>query len=395
MARGHFVLWACVFGLSLPAAPAVAAGKQTPAQQEAATRYGRGIALYKDGDYSAALAEFRAAYRALPSWEVLYNIGLCERRLYKYGDSVKNLEQYLSQGGPRVPKDRRDAVARELSEIRALTAIVTIVVTGDPADVTIDGEAVGSSPFKDPFLLGPGKKVFKASREGDVSAEKAEEIVSGTSVTITLSPRAKVTEPAVLALESSPKGAIISVDGKLAGTSPLSLKLEPGGHLVVAELQGYQTYSQEVALAEGQKRDLQILLDPEVTARRRPFPVAGIIVGGVGLAGIGGSIALNLSAQANAREVTEFFATGGTWDARMAQVERNGQSAQAWSIVTGVAGGVALTTGVILVLVTLGSDAGEEVPVEPEQNAAPVEDARLFLSPLPEGGAVAGFGFKW
>jgi PEGA domain len=394
MSRRNLGVWVCVFGLLLPGLPAVAAGKQTPAQQEAATRYGRGIALYKDGDYSAALAEFRAAYRALPSWEVLYNIGLCERRLYKYGDSVKNLEAYLAQGGPRVPKDRRDAVARELSEIRALTAIVVINVTGDPADVTIDGEAVGSSPFKDPFLLGPGKKVFRASREGDVSAEKAEEIVSGTSVTIVLTPKPKVTEPAVLSLESSPKGAIISVDGKLAGTAPLSVTLEPGGHLVVAELEGYQTYSQEVALAEGQKRDLQVLLDPEVTAKRRPFPVAGLIVGGVGLAGIGGSVALNLSAQANAREVTDFFATGGTWDARMQQVERNGQSAQGWSIVTGIAGGVALTTGVILVLVTLGSESGEDASTGTEEHA-PVEDARLFLAPLPEGGAAAGFGFRW
>jgi PEGA domain len=395
MAGRQLAVWACVAALTLSGAAAWAAPKTTPASQEAATRYGRGIGLYKDGDYSAALAEFRAAYRALPSWEVLYNIGLCERRLYKYGDSVRNLEAYLSQGGSRVPKDRRDAVARELSEIRALTAVVTITVTGDPADVTIDGEAVGSSPFKEPFLLGPGKKVFKATREGENPAEKSEEIVSGTQVTIVLSPRPKVTEPAVLTMESSPKGAVISVDGKLAGTAPLTVTLEPGGHLVVAEAPGHQTYSQEVALAEGQKRELSIVMDAEVGARRRPFPVAGLIVSGVGLAGIGGSIGLNVSAQASAREVTELFQNGGTWDAAMAKVEKSGQSAEAWSIVVGVAGGVALTTGVILTLITVTSES-EEVPAggTPAEEA-PVEGAGLFLTPLPGGGVYGGLGFKW
>ena len=387
MVRGQLAAWVCVAALCVPGAEAWAAPKATPASQEAAVRYQRGIALYKDGDYSAALAEFRAAYRALPSWEVLYNIGLCERRLYRYGDAVKNLESYLSQGGARVPKDRRDAVAKELSEIRALTAIVTINVPGEPADVSIDGEPMGSSPFKTPFLLGPGKKVFRASREGQMPAEKSEEIVSGTQVTIVLNPKQKPTEPGILALEAQPKGAVISVDGKLQGTGPLTLTLEPGGHLITAEAPGYQAYRQEVTLAEGQKREVSVILDPEVTARKKAFPVACVVVGGVGLAAIGGSIALNLSATAASKTVSELFQTGGTWDAKLAKIEKDGQSSEAWSIVVGVAGGVALTTGVILTLITLSAEGEVEEP--------PPETTSFFLTPLPGGGVYGGVGFRW
>jgi hypothetical protein len=367
---------------------AAPAPKTTPASQEAAVRYQRGIALYKDGDYAAALAEFRAAYRALPSWEVLYNIGLCERRLYKYGDSVKNLESYLSQGGARVPKDRRDAVAKELSEIRALTAVVTIVVPGDPADVTIDGEPVGSSPFKEPFLLGPGKKIFKATREGQMPAERSEEIVSGTTVTINLAPKAKPTEPGTLAIEAQPKNAVISVDGKLQGTAPLNLTLEPGGHLITAEANGYQPYRQEVNLAEGQKREVSIYMDVEATARKKPFPVAGVIVGAVGLGAIGGAVGLNLHGQAQSKTITKLFQTGGTWDANYAAIEKDGQSSEAWSIVVGVAGGVALTTGIILTIVTLSSEGEVEEP-------PPETSTSLFLTPLPNGGVYGGVQLKW
>jgi hypothetical protein len=390
MPRGHFAAWLCIASMSLAVSPAwSAAPKTTPASQEAAVRYQRGIALYKDGDYAAALAEFRAAYRALPSWEVLYNVGLCERRLYKYGDSVKNLESYLSQGGARVPKDRRDAVAKELSEIRALTAVVTITVPGDPADVTIDGEPVGSSPFKEPFLLGPGKKIFKAIREGQQPAERSEEIISGTMVTVTLAPKAKPTEPGILALEAQPKNAVISVDGKLQGTAPLTLTLEPGGHLITAEANGYQQYRQEVSLAEGQKREVSIFMDVEASARKKPLPIAGIVVGGVGLAAIGGAVALNLHGQAQAKAVSKLFQSGGTWDASYAAIEKDGQGSEAWSIVVGVAGGVALTTGVILTIVTLSSE-GEVAPEEP-----PPEATSFFLTPLPGGGVYGGLQFKW
>src|SRR4051812_24973181 len=58
------------------------------AKEEAASHFSKGIDFYKEGNYAAALAEFRAAYKALPSYEVLFNIGLSERRLFKYGDSV-------------------------------------------------------------------------------------------------------------------------------------------------------------------------------------------------------------------------------------------------------------------------------------------------------------------
>lgn len=389
MARGLSRVLLCLAALALAAPSGSAwAQKSSPAAKEAGTRYQRGIALYKDGDYGAALAEFRAAYRALPSWEVLYNIGLCERRLYKYGDAVKNLESYLSQGGARVPKDRREAVARELSEIRALTAEVTVTVTGEPADVTIDGEPVGSSPFKEPFLLGPGKKLFRATREGELPAEKVEEIVSGTKVAVVLSPKPKVVEQATLVIDSTPKGALVYIDGKLQGSAPLTATLEPGGHLVVAEVDGYQAWSLEVALAEGQKRELKIELEREAGARPRPFPVAGVVVGGVGLAAIGGAVGLNLAAQSAAQRVTDLFREGGDWSPDYAKVEKDGKAYEAWSIVVGVAGGVALTTGIILTLVTVTSD-----PPEPEETV--VESASLFLTPLPEGGAYGGVGFRW
>ena len=55
---------------------AVAQNAPTKAQQqEAATRFKKGLDLFKDGDYQASLIEFRRANELAPNYNVLYNIG--------------------------------------------------------------------------------------------------------------------------------------------------------------------------------------------------------------------------------------------------------------------------------------------------------------------------------
>ena len=206
-----------LLGASLTAA-APAAGPTAPTaanRKEAADRYQKGVKLYKEGDLAAALAEFRAAYDAVPAFEVLYNIGLTERRLFKYGQAVKTLNRYLDEGGKKVPADRRDIVQKELDEITDLTASVTVRVEGAPAKVTVDGDEVGTSPLSEPLLLGPGPHSFRAERAGFVPDEKTVTTVSRTRVDVALSPHTQPEAlPAELTFESVPTGAVITVDGK-------------------------------------------------------------------------------------------------------------------------------------------------------------------------------------
>ena len=118
--------------LVLALLPVLAFAQGKKEKEEAGSHFSKGIDFYKEDNYAAALAEFNAAYKAVPSYEVLFNIGLSERRLFKYGASVKSLNKYLSEGGAKVPKDRREAVKKELDAIRELVAEVTIKVEGAP-----------------------------------------------------------------------------------------------------------------------------------------------------------------------------------------------------------------------------------------------------------------------
>lgn len=353
------------------------------AKEEAASHFSKGIDFYKEGNYAAALAEFRAAYKAVPSYEVLFNIGLSERRLFKYGDSVKTFNQYLSDGGASVPKDRRDAVKKELDQIRALVAEVTLKVDGAPADVFVDGDKVGKSPFNETLLLGPGKHTFRAEREGEEPDEKNLELVSATKLEVALAPHKKEVQPGQLTIESNPPGAVITMDGKVLGPAPVQQTVPEGGHEVIAELEGYVTSRTEVLVTAGQARKVTVELETERKKSPLKFPLLGTIlfVGG-GLV-VGGGALLENGAAANAKQVSTLFQKGGTWDTRYQSIESNGKTDQTWGTVLFVTGSLVAVTGVVVAIVQiLSADSGGG------------EESGFYFTPTTNG-AYAGWRTSW
>ncbi|MFT3709419.1 MAG: PEGA domain-containing protein [Archangium sp.] len=357
------------------------------AEKEAATRFQRGVSLFKDGDFEAALTEFKQAYRIAPFYEVLYNIGLTQRRLFQYGEAVKSLNDYLEQGGKKVTAQRREAVKKELDEIRQLTCEVTVVVTGaGEAIIKVDGVEVGKTPLKEPLLLRPGKRTIVAIR-GDETATETPSLLTASKVTIKLEPKRAEGK---LVVESEPPGAIIAVDGNIIGEAPALANVGVGAHTIAADKDGYQQQTMEVTITEGQSRRVTIKLqaasegdDGESHGPRGTVSIPGIVVMGGGLGLIGGAIAFNLQASASAKQMSMIYASGGTYDKTAQQVEATGQTASAMSWLFGLAGGAALATGGIIFLVSLFS--------EPAESSS---DVSFFFSPT-QNGFAAGWRMSW
>jgi hypothetical protein len=351
----------------------------TPAQRkEAATHYQRGVALSKEGDFQAALSEFRAAYQAAPSFEVLFNIGFCERRIFKYGQALRTFAQYLKLGGEKVAADRRAAVAKEIEAVRALTAPIAVIVEGEPAAITVDGENEGKTPLTDMIPLGPGKHVVRAEREGDVAEERTIEVVSGQAQAVQFSLKS-LTRPVAVAFETKPVGALISIDGEAAAPSPRTVQLKPGSHEVVARLEGHTPTRTDVVVQPGQPRTvtLELLaLAPVVVtqAPSRPFPVLGVSLLSAGLIAGGLGVFFAVQASNSAAEVTAFTRPGGvTWDVQWGNTERTGQQQQLLAQILFVGGGALAVSGVIATFITALSE-----PAKPTT-------ARLLLMPTTQG----------
>ena len=87
--------------------------------------------------------------------------------------------------------------------------------------------------------------------------------------------------PAELVVQSDPPGAALSLDGKEAGAAPSTLTpIEPGEHLLVATLAGYDRLTRAVTVAKAGDRVLVVLtlqpapiaVDPAAVAAKDPAP---------------------------------------------------------------------------------------------------------------------------
>lgn len=377
MRPSRFLLALVLATAPLAWAQSAAAKKEAAAKKnEAADHYKKGVGLFKEGDFGAALAEFRAAYQAVPSWEVLYNIGLTERRLFKYGQAVRTLNRYLEEGGKKVPADRRTSVETELSQIRSLTSKVTVKVEGAPATVLVDGEDAGKSPLAEPVLLGPGKHVIKATRDGEPDAEQTIELASGGATEVLLSFKPSVAQgPVEITVETDPREAVLMLDGKLAGLSPTKLELTPGTHELIAEVDGYQSTRTDVVVEPGKPRTVKLKLVPGGASAgpggRGRFPVVGLVLFGVGVAAAGLAVLFAVQSTSASRQVSEFYRLGGPWDSMRQGVEAAGVRDQTLAGVFIGVSAAALAGGVIATIVAVTSSSEEE--------------ARFFLTPTPTG----------
>src|SRR5687768_14883146 len=85
---------------------------------EARARFQRGVELYREGSFDAALAEFNKAYQLAPNYRVLYNLAQVQTERHDYIAAVKMMEKYLEEGGGDIAPERKDQVTKEIATLR-------------------------------------------------------------------------------------------------------------------------------------------------------------------------------------------------------------------------------------------------------------------------------------
>lgn len=112
-----------------------------------------------------------------------------------------------------------------------------LLVEVEPATATSDIEGGFSLRISGNYLLRPGDYTVKASAKGYFENETAFRISDAESQKLTLTLEKK---PGHLVVVSEPGGAEISVDGRVAGTTPLTVpELSPGSHSLQLSLARY------------------------------------------------------------------------------------------------------------------------------------------------------------
>ena len=168
-----------VLALTLPSFTASAGEPvSASAQAEAASRFKKGLELFKDGDYQAALIELRRANELAPNYNVLYNIGQVYFQLQDYPNALHSLERYLQEGGKAVDAKRRAEVEKDIDKLKARVANLEITVNVPDAEVTIDDISAGKTPLPKTVLVSAGRHRITITKPGFTAVTKVVEIAS-------------------------------------------------------------------------------------------------------------------------------------------------------------------------------------------------------------------------
>src|SRR3954467_8172163 len=140
--------------LLLIAASAHAQTKSPEATQQARSHFQAGLARAEQGNLSAALIEFEAAYAISPHFSVLYNIGQARSTLGRPVEAVTAFERYLADGGQQITPNRRQEVETLLLSNRKQIGSLRITTDSrEPTRVWLDGVELEHERLAKPIAL--------------------------------------------------------------------------------------------------------------------------------------------------------------------------------------------------------------------------------------------------
>lgn len=140
-------------------------------KRRASAHFERGVTLFRDGAYRAALIEFERAYETVPDYRLLYNQAQMHMLLQDYLGATRTYERYLAEGGERVPPERREVVEQELAVLRSRVAYVSVRADRDGARLYIDDVLVGEAPLTGAVPLNVGRhRIHAEAADGATAA---------------------------------------------------------------------------------------------------------------------------------------------------------------------------------------------------------------------------------
>jgi PEGA domain len=176
-------LLTCWSAAAAAAEPATAEPADGP-RREAAERFDRGLALFEEGNNSAALAEFLAADALVHSPVVRLNVGLVYAAMGQAVAAVDTLSALLppSSGLDDAQRERaRKAVEEQSARIGRL--LVTCNVAG--AKIDVDAARAGVTPLE-AVRVAAGSHIVTVSANGFGSERREVLVASGVTVPVAI-----------------------------------------------------------------------------------------------------------------------------------------------------------------------------------------------------------------
>ena len=112
-----------------------------------------------------AYSLYQQAWTLKHTYDIAGNLGQVELKLGKFRDAAEHLDFTLRLFPPTGKAAPREAIRLAFEAARKEVAALTIRVSAQGAAVSVDGTAIGLSPFEVPVFVDPGKRTLEATRQ--------------------------------------------------------------------------------------------------------------------------------------------------------------------------------------------------------------------------------------
>lgn len=148
------------------------------AVESARSHFRLGVDFYRERNFRAALIEFRRAYADAPHYKLLYNLGQASLELQEYAGAIDYLRKYLAEGGDDIDAERRQEVEESIRYLESRIAHVAISSNQQGADIYVDDTLVGRIPLAEPVRVGAGRHKFTAVKQGLSPVERTLDVAA-------------------------------------------------------------------------------------------------------------------------------------------------------------------------------------------------------------------------
>lgn len=171
----------CVLGLGLAVASSTGRAHAQAKDDigDARAHYKKGLELYEDHAFDAALIEFQRAYDMAPSYKILYNLALVHLQLNDWAGAARSFKGYLDDGAKKIDQKRRVEVERELKKLEGRVGNVEVVSNVEAAEILVDDQEVGETPLDGPLSVNSGKRRITVSKNGYIPVTRVITIAGG------------------------------------------------------------------------------------------------------------------------------------------------------------------------------------------------------------------------
>lgn len=158
-----------------------------------------------------------------------------------------------------MPDGRDLALRLELPVATKSTPHLTVTSKPAGAAVSVDGATPVLTPWSGEVTA--GKHKLEVSLPGYVSDTRAVDARPNRDQEVNFALE-REKGPAQVTVVTEPPGAEVSVDGNVAGSTPLDkpIELEPGDHQIMASRAGYKGVAQSVTVEQGQELSLRLTM---------------------------------------------------------------------------------------------------------------------------------------